>query len=192
MLHVILIRPGSTLFDEQGRIKGNLDIPLSLSGADQAERAAVELKARSIDAVYTSPGESAEETARLIAEAHGLKARQLEQLQNLDQGLWQGKLIEEVKSRQPKVYKSWQESPENVCPPEGEMLESAVDRVERALAKMFKKHKSGTIAIVAAEPLASLIQCRLKGERLPDLWLAEHRCGQWDLIEVPEKPVAST
>ncbi len=29
MLEVLLIRPGATTFDEDGRIKGSLDIPLS-------------------------------------------------------------------------------------------------------------------------------------------------------------------
>ena len=40
----------------------------------------------------------------------------------MNHGLWQGMIIDEVKRKQPKVYKQWQEHPENVCPPEGEML----------------------------------------------------------------------
>ncbi len=63
----------------------------------------------------------------LIGAALKLKPKTLERLQNLDHGLWQGMLIEEVKRKQPKVYKQWQEQPENVCPPEGEMLAAAAE-----------------------------------------------------------------
>ena len=68
-------------------------------------------------------------------------------------------LIEDVKRKQPKVFRQWQEQPEIVCPPEGEMLSEAHERVQAALTKMLKKHKEGTIALVIPEPLASLVQC---------------------------------
>ena len=35
MLKILLIRPGVTDFDEQGRIKGTLDIPLNENGTAQ-------------------------------------------------------------------------------------------------------------------------------------------------------------
>ena len=54
-------------------------------------------------------------------------------MQNLNQGLWQGMLVEDVRHKQPKVYRQWQEQPENVCPPEGEMLEQADERVRAAM-----------------------------------------------------------
>ena len=56
---------------------------------------------------------SAQETAELIGRGLKLKPKALERLQNLDHGLWQGMRIDEVKHKQPKVYKQWQEHPEN-------------------------------------------------------------------------------
>ncbi len=44
-------------------------------------------------------------------------------MQNLNLGLWQGMQVAEVRHKQPKVYRQWQEQPENVCPPDGEMIE---------------------------------------------------------------------
>ena len=35
MSQVILIRPGATLYDEQNRVQGVLDIPLSEQGRDE-------------------------------------------------------------------------------------------------------------------------------------------------------------
>ena len=81
----------------------------------------------------------------------------LDKLQNLDHGLWQGMLVSDVKTKQPKVYRQWQEQPETVCPPQGETLCTAKQRVQAALAKLLKKHKAdGLVAIVVPEPLASV------------------------------------
>ena len=43
MLKILLIRPGVTDFDEQGRIKGTLDIPLSDEGTAQVAKMIDEL-----------------------------------------------------------------------------------------------------------------------------------------------------
>ena len=37
MVQIVLIRPGSTDYDEQGRIQGTLDIPLNDQGADEVQ-----------------------------------------------------------------------------------------------------------------------------------------------------------
>ena len=65
-------------------------------------------------------------------------------------------LVEDVRHKQPKVYRQWQEQPENVCPPEGEMLSEADERVRAALVKLLKRHKEGVIGLVLPEPLLSL------------------------------------
>ena len=192
MIRIVLIRPGSTEFDEQGRIKGTLSIPLSEQGAQQVALAAGQLAKIGIELVYTSPCQSARQTAEAIAESLGVKVQSLDKLQNLDQGLWQGKLIEEVRQKQPKVYRQWQDHPETVCPPEGEMLASARDRVQTVLSKIIKKRKAGVIALVVPEPLATLIRCYLAGNDLGDLWEIECSCGSWEPIDVePEALVVS-
>jgi probable phosphoglycerate mutase len=195
MNRVVLVRPGTTDFDEQRRIKGTLDIPLNPFGTDQVTRTANELAGQGIQAIYASPCQAAEETARLLGHTLGVKTKTIENLRNLDHGLWQGKLIEEVKATQRKVYRQWQEQPETVCPPGGEMLESARRRVHQALDKILRKHKSEVIAVVVPEPLASLARCHLSQSDLGDLWQAETACGCWEAIDVvpaPEKPLASS
>ncbi len=122
MTRVILIRPGMTDFDEQGRIKGTLDIPLNAYGADQIERTADELADLGIEVVYTAPCRAAEQTGAVLSRSLGVKTREVRNLHNLDPGLWQGRLIDEVRITQRKVYRQWQEQPDTVCPPEGEML----------------------------------------------------------------------
>ena len=191
MIRIVLARPGSTELDEQERIKGTLDMPLSDHGNRQIAETARELAAVDIQVVYTSPCQAAFETGRAIGEFLGVKVKQLDKLQNLNQGLWQGKRIDEVRQKQPKIYRRWQDNPETVCPPEGEMLEQARDRIQSTLTKLLKKHKNGVIALVVPEPLASLIKNFLDGAKLGDLWKVECDCGSWEFIDVESKAIVT-
>jgi len=183
MLTFLLVRPGATEFDQQGRIQGTLDIPLSEDGRRQVEETAQGVAAARPTAVYTAPGQSARQTGELIARAVGVKAKTLDKLTNLDHGLWQGMLIDEVRTKQPKVYRQWQEKPQTVCPPGGETVLKAKARVSEALRKLLKKHKDGTVALVAPEPLASVIRHVLHHDQLSGLWKTSERCGVWEAIE---------
>lgn len=193
MLRIVLIQPGSTEFDEQGRIKGSLDLPLSLNGAGQVALAARQLSQEPIEAIYASPNQSALQTADAIAENRKARVRRLEKLRNIDHGLWHGKLIEEVKQNQPKIYRLGQDNPEAFCAPEGESVAAARQRAQLVLTKLIKKHKSGTVALVVPEPLASVVRGLLQMHAMQDVWKAEQDCGIWTLIEVPtgEVPVSS-
>jgi broad specificity phosphatase PhoE len=192
MVRVVIIRPGTTDYDEQRRIAGTLDIPLNQYGMDQVARTANDLANEGIEIVYTSPCRAADESARVLAQSLRVKAKTASDLRNVDHGLWQGKLIEEVKATQRKVYRQWQDQPETVCPPEGEMLDHARRRIQTALDKLLKKHKKGTIALVVPEPLASLVCCYLAQGNLGDLWQAEAKCASWQVIDVvPDQLVPS-
>ena len=177
MVQIVLIRPGSTDYDLQGRIQGTLDVPLSDQGRDEVLRAVDGLRGRSLTAIYCAPCEAAHETAEILARALQVKVKPVDNLRNLDQGLWQGMLVDEVRVKQPKVYRQWQEHPENVCPPEGEMLSEAADRIDEAMERLVRKHRSGNIGLVVPEPLATLVANRLSGGELGDLWKTQNGCN---------------
>jgi broad specificity phosphatase PhoE len=191
MLNILLVRAGSTEYAIQGRVQGTLDVPLSEEGRWQAEMAANQLRDQSIETLYCGPCRASQQTAEIIGQELDLKPRTNEKLHNLDLGLWQGMLVKEVKSKQPKVYRKWQEHPETVCPPEGETLQHAQARLQTMLGKLIKKHKSGTIAMVLIDPLASLFRNILLQDKLGDLW---EGCGHlpqlWESIAV-SPPLAS-
>ena len=191
MVQILLIRPGTTEYDQQRRVQGTLDIPLCEDGRQQVETLVDTLRAQPIAAIYAGPTQSAEQTAEVLAQALDLKVKTVDKFQNLDQGLWQGMLVADVKSKQPKVYRQWQEQPETVCPPHGETLVSAKQRASAALAKILKKHKADpVVAIVAPEPLASVIRNVVKNEDYGDLWQIANETAQWQLIDVPEAAAA--
>jgi probable phosphoglycerate mutase len=177
MSQIVLIRPGSTDYDLQGRIQGTLDMPLCDLGREEVVRALEDLRHRSLAAIYCAPCEAAMQTAEIIGQALHVKVKPLENLRNLDQGLWQGMLVDEVRVKQPKVYRQWQEHPENVCPPDGEMLSEAAERIDEVTDKLAKKHRTGNVGLVVPEPLATLLASRLNGGELGDLWKTHNGCN---------------
>jgi probable phosphoglycerate mutase len=190
MLRIVLVRPGCTDFDQQGRIKGTLDIPLCEDGSRQAALAADQLSEFPVDAVYTAPCRSAQQTAARIAESRKLKVKTIEELQNVDHGLWHGKLIDEVKQTQPRLYRQGQDNPDSICPPQGEPIAAGRERVRRALARILKKHSSGLICLVISEPLASVLDSELQHCDLGDLWDNECDNGGWTLYQISEDPAS--
>ena len=184
MPQVVVILPGATDYELQGRIHGDLDIPLCAEGREEVGRVGRELQDLGIEVLYTSCCSSAAETAQAIGKALGVKVKKLEQMENLDHGLWQGLLIDEVRQKQPKVYRQWLEQPETICPPEGETIDHARQRVQGVLAKLLKKHADGVIGLVIPEPLASVVRAELGAGDLGDLWRANCEHGCWSVLSV--------
>ncbi len=184
MLEVLLIRPGSTTFDEEGRIKGALDIPLSDRGQQQARELAQSLSGYKLDCLYVAQCESAAQSAKAIRAKNACKQRVLECLKNLDHGLWQGKLVSDVKRCQPKVYRQFQEHPSDVCPPDGETVQDALDRVVGTVDKLKKRHRGGRIGLLVPQPMAAVVRYALVGGSLGDLWQAELDFGNFEVLQV--------
>lgn len=184
MLEVVLIRPGATEFDAEGRIQGTLDIPLSPAGMAEVDQLVRELQGRGIEVIYAPECQPAHDTAQAIGRALGLRVKRLDDMHNLDHGLWQGMRVDEVRRKQPKVYRQWQEQPDSVCPPQGEMLADARARVGRVLERIRRKHSEGSIGIVVPEPLASLVRQALVEAELGDLWQASGEHGRWEALRI--------
>lgn len=183
MGQLILARCGATDFDEQDRIVGNLDIPVNVRGQAEMAELANDLAGRSIHTIYSSAGESARESARFLAERLGVKVRVLEELRNIDFGLWQGLPVAEVRRKHPKVFKQWEQSPCAICPPAGEMLDVVIDRVRRALKPVLRRCQNSTCVLVAPDPLRQVIRCYLKNTDVAHL-LEDHNGSIWETIEV--------
>src|SRR5881628_3827291 len=99
MTRVVLIRPGSTDYDEQDRIQGTLDIPLNVRGPAEAAHTAEGLRAVALNRIFSCPSASSNDTALIIGKTLGVRVRKLDKLHNLNHGLWQGLQVEEVRRK---------------------------------------------------------------------------------------------
>jgi broad specificity phosphatase PhoE len=89
-LTIYLARHGQTEWNVAGRRQGRLDSPLTALGLQQAARNAGLLSTEGIDAVFASPLGRARRTASIIGSTLGLTVQVLDDLAEIDHGLWSG------------------------------------------------------------------------------------------------------
>ena len=169
---LFVVQTGQTIWEVQDRIESVPGAPLTEVGASSVERAADELAAcgSPICAVYACDGESERQTAALVAEALGMKIRTDPELREVDYGLWQGLTREELKRRQPKMYRQWAEAPSSVRPPGGEMLQEAQERLKAAIKSILKRHKEDAPVLVLRPVAVGLLRCLVTNDPVEQIW----------------------
>ena len=188
LTRVLIIRPGATEFDDQGRMKGSLDMPLSDLGEKQIQTLAEALADVPIRTIYCAPCESARVTAETLAQENAVSGRDIrikviDAFKNVDHGLWHGKLVDEVRRNHPRVYRQGVEHPDEFCAPGGEEFADAKARVKKAVKKCVRKGRDEMIALVVPDPMASVITSILSGEAMESLWQHEIDSASWQIVE---------
>ncbi|MEL7499118.1 MAG: histidine phosphatase family protein [Planctomycetota bacterium] len=156
---VRFVKAAGTELDDQGRICGSLDLPLSESGQATAADVVLGFEDQPIASIFTASCLAAQQTAKAIAKSHGIRVRVEETWQNLNHGLWHGKCLGEIKETVPKFYRQWRDSPETIAPPEGETFSDVRKRCLASVKKIKKKkHQTGKlILVVAPQPLLQIL-----------------------------------
>lgn len=131
-----------------GRCCGRSDIPLAPEGLRQARAIAEKLSRESIAQVYASQLRRAVETARILAEPHGVSVRTMEELAEIDFGDLEGLTFEEIERRYPDAFRSWMTEPTQTQFPNGESFSQMRARVLGALKALLARHKNESIAVV--------------------------------------------
>ncbi|MFM1902418.1 MAG: Phosphoserine phosphatase 1 [Planctomycetota bacterium] len=196
--HLLVIRSAATDYERQGRVRGSLDVPPSAEGLADVAAVADRLSATPPEAIYTAPTACGIQSGRILGNRFGIQSKRIDLLANLDLGLWQGKLVADIRRLQPRLYRQWQDDPWTVAPPEGELLEDARSRVEEALEKLFKRHPTGRIAVVVPAPLDAVVRWLVAAAPLGDLWQRDPAADPLSVLPVAAqwlaggRPVVST
>lgn len=155
---LVLIRAGSTAWDEDARLAGRTDLPLCTAGRADADAAADTVSSLPMEVVLSAPDEGSRETAAKVASVSRAKVRAVEGLAEPDMGLWEGLQESDLRERYPTAFGRWKDDPTSVSPPEGEDYLHAetrvVDTLRAALEKLGGEHPA--VAIVL-RPLALAI-----------------------------------
>lgn len=146
MTTLILVRHGNTEWNGLRRAQGHADIALDDIGRAQAEAAADELAGLPVAAVYTSDLTRALDTARAIAQRHGLEVSVDPDLREIDQGEWTGLTTEEIKARWPEL---WGPARHYSARPGGESPDALQQRALGALRRIVAAHPEGTVVVVS-------------------------------------------
>lgn len=145
---LVLVRHGQTDFNREGRLQGQVDIPLNATGIRQAESLAPVLAETMPDVLVASPLERARETARLMSRGTDLEIRTDEAFLERGFGRWEGLRGEEIRRRWPEEHAAWRAH----RPVRGLDVEDRPDvgeRVAAACRALVADHVGGTVMVVA-------------------------------------------
>lgn len=147
MIRLLLARHGQTEGNVQERYQGRTDVELNEVGLQQADRLARRLSSEKIDCIYSSDLKRAMQTAERVASAHNLTVNPRKELRELDVGEFEGKRLEEIVEDHGPLEEMWSEGEWRA--PGGETLSELSERVGRFVADVERRHKEGTILVVA-------------------------------------------
>ncbi len=180
-VQLVLVCAGSTELEDQQRIVGSLDLPLSKQGEVDADRVAAELAEFKIETVYSSASQAAQQTAAAIGKKLDAKVKLESKLKNLNCGLWHGKCLDELRETHPTLFKQWKDRPESICPPGGESIEVVRSRTAAFTKKLLKKVKSGVVVFVAPEPLLGVFRSLVSQTSESD-YCIRLKSGEWEIV----------
>ncbi len=148
---LILVRHGETALTQQGRYSGRGDVPLSDQGEAQAMAAGGRVAgiSRDVTAVVSSPLMRCVRTAEHIsAEVGGVPVTVVDDLIEVDFGVWEGLTFAEVQEGWPTEMAAWMAST-SVAPPGGESFQAAAKRVRGAMATVLQTYAGGVVVVVS-------------------------------------------
>lgn len=145
---VIIIRPGETEWNRQGRWQGWVASPLSDYGRAQAQALARYIRNIGMGALYTSDSRRAVETARILAAELGFEPILDRRWRERDIGEWQGMTLEEIRAWDIGDYKHLVEDRENYRIPEGESRADVRKRVLAAFEDVLKEDRGSIVGIL--------------------------------------------
>lgn len=146
-IRLLLVRHGATAWNDEHRIIGRTDLPLSPAGREQARLVAARLAPEALDALLTSPLQRATVTARAIAAACGLPYQVDDRLRETDLGAWEGLTLDEAAALHGADLAAWKVDPQ-ASPTSGEPPTQLLARVRSLLSDLCAHREGQTVALV--------------------------------------------
>jgi broad specificity phosphatase PhoE len=160
---VFLVRHGATLLTAEDRFAGETNVQLSDEGREQARRLATRLGEEKINAVYASPLDRTLETARILAEPHGLSVQPRDGLREISHGHWEQMTRSEVESAYPDEAAMWDKDPYTFAPVGGESGLQVTARALPALMEIVRQNTDCSVLIVSHKATIRLLLSSLLG-----------------------------
>ena len=141
-----MVRHGATDWNIHKRAQGTADVELNEKGWEQARETADQLRGTPLTAVYSSDLKRAYDTAKVIAEPHGLEVVRDPRFREIDQGEWTGLTVEEIQAGWPD---KWGPARHYNARPGGEAPQQVRARALAGLRDVVQAHPQGTVVIVS-------------------------------------------
>jgi alpha-ribazole phosphatase len=180
--HIIyLLRHADCRQDSVKRYIGQIDLPLNLTGIEQAFALSQELKDIPLQQIFCSDLRRSYETARIISRGRHELIRQIEEMREIDLGKWDGLPMAEVSQQFPQEYAK--RGRDIVCyrAPGGENFHDLAARVIPQFINIAQA-ACGNVLIVGHAGVNRVILCHILGMPLSNLFRLQQDYGGVNLL----------
>lgn len=182
-MKIALIPCGVSEWRQKGRLLGRVELPLTPEGEAQCTAWGEELRPAALKRIFYAPDELSRATAQCIGRILNLPTKTLDDLEEVDLGLWTGLTEAELKQRYAKAHRQLLESPLNVAPPEGENFSDAAARLRACLKRRIKPNGKTALGLVMRPFAFAMARCVLEGVEPARLWEASQHQDQPVVID---------
>ena len=173
MMKIILIRHGLTEWNMLGRMQGSSDVQLSQEGIHQARLLAAHFPFKTVDAIYSSPLNRAQTTAKILAEKFNLQLQIVPGLRETSFGDWEGMSLRDIAKLDPENFEKFFMQPTELKIPNAETFQQTQERAMDAIQKIIDKYfdaENSHIVIVAHGAINRTILCGFLDIPINKMW----------------------
>lgn len=183
MSRLVLIRHAPT--PETGKkLTGRLPgVGLGPEGRALAEATAAALASAPFTTVYSSPVLRCKETARIVAEPHGLDPVAYRSLIEVDYGTWAGRSLASL--QRTKAWRRLLVAPSRFRFPGGERLGEVAVRAVHACEELAEAHPRETIALVSHGDVVRAALAHYLGTPIDSFQRIAIDPASWSIIDLP-------
>lgn len=169
-MKVALIPCATTEWCDEGRLLGRVELQSTSDGQRRCADWVEQLRGVALARIYHSPDGLAAETAELLGRRLSIPVKPLDDLVEVDVGLWAGLTESQLKSRFASAHRQLCDSPLNVQPPEGETFSAAEKRVRKCIKKRIRKNGKTSVGLVLRPLSLAMAHCALQGTEPTGIW----------------------
>jgi len=156
-----LLRHGEAISNTKNIIScwpEKFSVPLTEEGKEQIKKAAVKLKKKKIDLIFSSDLLRTKQTAKIVSKELEIPVKYDKRLREYNAGIFNGGPIEELKN----FFKTEEERLVKK-PPKGETYQEIVKRVTNFLNEMKEKYSSKNILVVSHQVPLTWLEGKTRG-----------------------------
>ena len=161
-----LVRHGETAWNAEGRVQGQLDVPLSEVGHAQARAVAAALAGERFDAIYSSDLTRVRQTAAPTAERLGAPVALDAALRERHYGMFERHTYVEVRERYPAEYARFRDKDPDFDFGSGESLKAFAARALACVAALVERHAGRSILVFTHGGVLEMVYRRAAGMTL--------------------------
>ena len=142
-----MIRHGETAWNAEGRVQGQLDIPLNDVGRAQAHATATALAGHDFTAIYCSDLTRVRQTCEPAARKFALPVTYMAELRERHYGMFETLTYVEVREKFPEQYARFRDKDPDFDFEGGETLRRFNDRSLKAIGDLIARHSGEEILV---------------------------------------------